>query len=252
MEFHISRACRKRFGVDDKLFSFSGNVIFADVAASRKLAQRMNEVRAQETAAAPEAKNAEVVNAGALYAMGLIDELSHAMVEVYRKRVDPAVFAEAIAWMAERVEPAKLEQTLLAFVEQFPTTEVYQGLITPGEWLAQETDGLSHREVALEEMLFLWLANGNLAFAPYAELFDASELSTTTAYPAVTANFAAFFATRPPFSAKEGTLLDVLRAPMLASPDSLTGQLAFIREHWVESIGEQIERRVSTRVNVNA
>ena len=130
MEFHISRASRRRFGVDDVLFSFSGNVIFGDVAASRKLAQRMNEVRAEET------PGAEIVNAGALYAMGLIDELSHAMVEVYRQKVDRAVFAEAIRWMSARVEPAKLDVLLLAFVEQFPTVAVYHGLMTPGEWLA--------------------------------------------------------------------------------------------------------------------
>ena len=236
MEFHISRASRKRFGVDDLLFSFSGNVIFADVAASRKLAQRMNEVRAQEGGAA------EIANAGALFAMGLIDELSHAMVEAYRQRVDRAVFAEAIGWMASRVEPAKLEELLLAFVEKFPTVEVYHGLMTAGEWLARQTDGVSHREVAMEELLFLWLANGNRAYASYAELFDARELAATTVYAEVTANFAAYFRTRPPFSAKEGTLLDVLQAPMLASPDSLTGQLAYIRAHWVGSLGKEIER----------
>ena len=237
MEFHISRASRTHvYGVDDLLFSFSGNVIFADVAASRKLARRMNEVRAQET------QGAEIVNAGALYAMGLIDELSHAMVDVYRQRVDRAVFAEAIRWMAARVEPANLDLLLLAFVEQFPTVEIYHGLITPAEWLAQQTDGVEHREIALEELMFLWLANSNRAFAPYAELFDASELTASTVYPAVTASFAAFFATRPPFSANEGTLLDVLQAPMLASPDSLVGQLAYIREHWVGSIGKAIER----------
>lgn len=242
MEFHISRASRKRFGVDGLLFSFSGNVIFADVAATRKLAQRMNEVRAQEDAEGSKAQGAEIVNAGALYAMGLIDELSHAIVKVYRQRVDRAVFAEATRWISERVEPAKLEQLLLAFVEQFPTVEVFHGLLTPEDWLAQQTDGVGHREIALEELLLLWLANGNGAFAPYTELFEASKLEASTVYRAVTASFATFFATRPPFSAKDGTLLDVLQAPMLASPDSLTGQLAYIREHWVESIGKEIDR----------
>ncbi len=236
MEFHISRASRKRFGVDDLLFSFSGNVLFADVAASRTLAQRMNELRAAE------GPSKEIVNAGALFAMGLIDELSHAMVAQYRARIDAAVFAEGIRWMAERVEPAKLDQLLLTFVDHFPTTEVFHGLLTPDVWLAQQTDGISHREIALEELLFLWLANTNPAFAPFADLFDANELAQTTVYREVTASFAAFFATRPPFSAEDGTLLDVLRAPMLASPDSLVGQLEFIRKHWADALGEQIKR----------
>ncbi len=45
MEFHISRAVRDRLALDDLLFSYTGNVVFANVAASRKLAQKMNEAR---------------------------------------------------------------------------------------------------------------------------------------------------------------------------------------------------------------
>src|ERR1039458_2638789 len=40
MEFHISRAVREAAQVDDLLFGYSGNVVFANVAASRKLADR--------------------------------------------------------------------------------------------------------------------------------------------------------------------------------------------------------------------
>ena len=35
------------------------------------------------------------------------------------------------------------------------------------------------------------------------------------------------------------TLLDALKAPMLASPDSLAGQLAYMRDNWVEYLGEK-------------
>ena len=40
-----SRAVRDRLELDDLLFGFSGNVVFGNVAASRKLAQKMNEAR---------------------------------------------------------------------------------------------------------------------------------------------------------------------------------------------------------------
>ncbi|HEV2619216.1 MAG TPA: alpha-amylase family glycosyl hydrolase, partial [Acidobacteriaceae bacterium] len=51
-----------------------------------------------------------------------------------------------------------------------------------------------------------------------------------------------YFATRPPVSAEVGSLFEALRAPALASPDSLTGQLDFIREHWTPYLGEDIKR----------
>ena len=45
MEFHISRAVREAAQVDDVLFSYTGNVVFANVAASRKLADALNKAR---------------------------------------------------------------------------------------------------------------------------------------------------------------------------------------------------------------
>src|ERR1700722_2523311 len=94
MEFHIHRELRARLDVDDHLFSYTGNVIFANVTACRVLAQKMNEAR--------EAGNdpAKIVNAGALFAMGLIDELNHALVERYRKEIDPNVLKDAMKWFA--------------------------------------------------------------------------------------------------------------------------------------------------------
>ena len=45
MEFHISRAVRDKFEISDLLFSYTGNVVFADVSASRKLAKHLNDSR---------------------------------------------------------------------------------------------------------------------------------------------------------------------------------------------------------------
>jgi hypothetical protein len=79
MEFHISRGARERYQFAGNLFSFTGNVIFANVSASREFAHRMNQVR--EVQKHPE----RAVHAGALYAMGLIDEASHVLLERYRQ-----------------------------------------------------------------------------------------------------------------------------------------------------------------------
>ena len=121
MEFHISRAVRDRLDLDDLLFGFSGNVVFGNVAASRKLAQKMNDARGAD--AGPEG----FVNAGALFAMGLIDELNHAMVAKYRTEIDPSVLSEAVRWFASQADPVQVEKLLLAFADQFPNVAVYRG-----------------------------------------------------------------------------------------------------------------------------
>src|SRR5947209_8046079 len=114
MEFHISRAARSRYGVDETLFDYIGNVVFGDVLAARKLAQRMTEVRQATDPAA------DVVNAGALFAMGLIDELSHALIARYRETVDPQVLPAALQWFGTRATPQQVDELLTAFATQFP------------------------------------------------------------------------------------------------------------------------------------
>ncbi len=232
MEFHISQAARERYEVEDTLFSFTGNVIFADAAASRRLAYQMNTVR--ETSDNPEL----VVNPGALFAMGLLDEITHVLFAQYRTQVDPLVVSDALKWFSAKVGATKLKELLLAFVEKFPGIDVYKGKQTAIEWLAGSTNGYPNRHAAFEELVLLWLANKNPAFVPFKELFDETNLVSTQTYTAVTEQLRDYFATRPPADPDYPNLIDMMRAPALVAPDSIGGQLEFIRRKWTARIGE--------------
>jgi glycosidase len=236
MEFHVSREARDRYEFSQKLFSFSGNVVFANLSASREFAFRMNERRGAEK------DPSQTINPGALYAMGLIDEMSHALVDYYRRRVDPTAVAGALQWFDAHLGKEELDKTILAFVEKFPTADVYRKEKTPAEWLAGSTDGIANRAVAFEELMLLWLANANPAFKPFSELFTDQSLAAVTRYQQITTGLRDFFATRPPLGSKKLNLIDMLRGPALASPDSLSGQLAYIIEHWAELIGDALNK----------
>ena len=240
MEFHISRAIREKLAIDGLLFSYTGNVVFANVAASRKLANRLNEIR--EAQSEGQLDPAKVVNAGALFAMGLIDELKHAFVARYRKEIDPDVLGDALRWFAAKVGRENVDRLLLSFVELFPSVAVYQGELTAKEWLAGTTEGLPNREAALEELMLLWITNINPAFSQFQDLFDDSSLKLQTPYSSVTSALPDYLSTRPPVAPEEGSLFDALQAPMLASPDSLNGQLEFIRERWPKYLGEELSQ----------
>ncbi len=237
MEFHIARAVRDLTEVDESLFSYTGNVVFANLAASRKLAQQLNVARGTEN----DPKRA--IHAGSLFAMGLIDELQHALIDAYRQQVDPAVLTAALEWFAKQTSPDQLNTLLLVFTEQFPNVAVYRNEVTAKAWLAWTHEALSNREAALEELMLLWLANSNPAFTPFRELFEDTGLETAVpAYKAVTEALPEYFETRPKLSPEIGTLLEALMAPITASPDSLTGQLEYIRTHWTEQLGGQLKR----------
>jgi len=239
MEFHISRKARERYQFAESLFSYTGNVVFANIAACREFAHRMNKVRDVE-------KNPELaVHAGALYAMGLIDEASHVLMARYREQFDPQVMSSALEWFSAQVGGDELNKMLLTFVEQFPGITIIKGLETPEKWLAGATNGTPHREAALEELLLLWTANRNEAFKQFEELFEEKTLAERTVYREVTRQLPEYFATRPliPLAdAKPMNLLDLLRAPALGAATSLSAQLDLIRKLWKGLLGEGLER----------
>ena len=239
MEFHISRRARDRYTFAETLWAFNGNVVFANVAASRRFAHRMNQVRDAERH--PE----RAVHAAQLYAMGLIDEASHALLARYRQQFDPNVMLDALSFFGGQVGPAELDRMLLAFVEQFPGSNVYRGEQTAAQWLAGATGGTQHRAAAFEEMVLLWMANRNPAFRPFEELFADSDLAAQTAYRKVAQQLPAYFSTRPliPIAgAAPVNLYDLLRAPVVSAPSSLSEQLSVIRSRWKALLGESIER----------
>ena len=209
------------------------------MSACREFAYRMNQVR--EVDKYPE----RAVHAGQLFAMGLIDEASHVLMARYREQLDPQVMTGALDWFADHVGPEALDAMLLAFVEQFPGASVMRGLETPRQWLAGSTSGTPHRAAALEELLLLWSANRNEAFRPFEELFEDKSLAEKTVYRQVTAQMPEYFATRPLVpvpDAKPLSLLDLLRAPAMRAPASLSEQLETIRRLWKPLLGYSLER----------
>jgi glycosidase len=238
-EFHISRQARERHKFAESLFSYNGNVILGSLAACRDFAHRMNQIRDVE-------KHPELtVQAGQLFAMGLIDEASHVVMARYREQFDPHVMTRALDWFGAQVGAENLDKLLLTFVEQFPGQSVMRGEETAAQWLAGQTGGMPHRAAALEELLLLWTANRNEAFKPFEELFDDRPLAEKTVYRQVTAQMPEYFATRPLIplpGAKAISLLDLLRLPALRSPRSLSDQLEIIRDLWKPLLGDALDR----------
>jgi glycosidase len=237
-EFHISRTARLHYAFDRALFQTTGNVIIPDFPAARLFAKRMNDLA--DRARYPD----RVVHAAELNAMGLIDEVLHHAVEIYRRTVNPNVMADAMAALATQLQPEVLDHALAHFVEQFPPLVVVRDGQLPATYLAGETEGHPNREIALEELLMLWLANANPAFATFDELFDDADLAERTAYGDLIAGLREFFDGQPGFGPEGSSLIAFLRAPAIASPDSLAGQLRYMRTRWGLVLTSYMDRLV--------
>jgi glycosidase len=245
LEFHVARKARDRYQFDLELFSLSGNVLFANFHSARVFAQRINDRR--DLVNFPE----KAVRAGQINAMGLIDEILHYVIGRYRQERNPIVMEQALAWLYESIGKEQVDVTLRQFAKEFPTVAVYTRELSVDEYLAGETvlePGLivPNRQIVLEEMLMLWIANANPAFAPFLELFEDTSLKKETAYAEIIANLHDFFENQPTFGPDNQNLVDMLRSPAIAVPHSLSGQLEYIRTRWASLLGKFLYRLLSS------
>jgi glycosidase len=231
-EFHISHQARDRYQVDKSLFSLSGNVIIADFQAAHQLAQQINIARFPE----------QTAKASDIYAMGLIDEILHLVIRHYRLNINSQIFSQTLQSLDEHIGKKHIDAALKQFTTIFPPLAVYQGKITSDDYLRTHTEGLPNRQIALEEMLLLWLANINPAFAKYQELFDDHSLSYKSRYTEIIKEVQAIFDAQPSLDSNHESLIQMLRAPALASPDTLAGQLQYIQDRWGIIIGGDLQR----------
>ncbi|MDR1363028.1 MAG: alpha-amylase, partial [Spirochaetaceae bacterium] len=225
-EFHINNNIRTEQGLDTELFMLTGNVILADFRAVRELTAKLN--AKHDLRKHPE----QAISAGKLNAMGIIDEILHYLVGNYRRRIKPDLFENALTRLETTLGADKITFLLETFCETFPPKAVYAGKITVSDYLKNSEAGLSCRSIALEELLLLTIANLNPAFKPFLFLFDDSTLETTTIYNRAVEELRRYIAECPAFGPGGQNLWDLLRAPAIACPDSLEGQLRWMREHW--------------------
>jgi len=230
-EFHVSRQARQKYNFDESLFALNGNVVLADFAAARRFAEQMSAVRGV------------TVPASDINAMGLIDEILHILVRQYELQ-NPGVIARSLEHIQVAVGTAGLDASLLRFVEDYPPRAVLHGEVGAREYLDGSTAGRPHRQIALEEMLLLYLANANPACSPYRELFDDTDLRRTTAYETLISGLQTFFSALPGLGTGGETLFDLLLAPARRAPHSLQAQLEYLLERWGTVLGEAFIHRI--------
>jgi glycosidase len=240
MEFHVSRKARDFYQFDESLFSLRGDVIFPSFRVVRRFAQKINEKRDLMNLREP------AVKPGQINSMGLIDEIFHYIVGLYRNEKNSQVMHQAMNYLYEKLGREKVDEAFRKFADEFPAVAVYRREVELGTYLERETAGIPHRLIVLEEMLMLWLANMNPAFSPLIELFNDSTLEEETSYLQIIEALHLFFEDQPLFGPDHQNLIDMLRSPALAVPHSLSGQLDYIREKWGYLLGPHLLRLLSS------
>ena len=229
----ISRTARQKYQFDLDFFRPDGRAVFKDYSTARRFAEQMSTHRP------------DPVPASDIQAMSLLDEVLRLLIRQYEMQ-NPGLLTRALGY-AQSALGESLEKAMNRFTDEFPPMPVYHGERTAAQHLASETDGCSNRQIALEELLLIHVANQNPAIQPYKELFDEQPLKSAPYVEALNL-LNRFFARQPLFggSAQQGglTLLDLLTAPAKASPYSLEGQLQFLLDKYSILLGDGFVMRL--------
>ncbi len=216
-DFHVRRSARDRYSVDDVLLGIRGDLQVADVAAIRRLAQRMNEERAPE---------APGVSAGEIGALGLLHEVGHLLIARQTAAGGPTM-ASAMGALRRQLRD-DLDRLLDQFAAAFPGS-------------GREPEP---QVVRLEELLLTRVSNENPAIGPLRELVDDRVLAEGTRYDEVIDGLAGTFGKAAVLDAgdrERASLVDLLRSPARHAPTSLAGQLRYVRDNWGGLLGADLD-----------
>jgi glycosidase len=236
-EFHLSRLTRQRYQFDRDLYRWEGGVLVPDSRAVQELVQRMNE------RLGPLGKGGKP---GHLYALALIQYVLHVIVERYRQQRQPKVLELALNWLGSEFSVNHAENVLRQVGNHYAPLTVFRGELPLESFLEVRSGEITGRERVIEQTLLVFLANVNPAAATIRDLYDDHELPPRDEYLKQVWSLEKFFATQPTFGPKSQSLFELLAAPAKASPNSLLGQLEFIRQNWGEIIGDVLIKLLLT------
>jgi len=208
---------------------------------ARRLAAGLN--RLQPPPEAP-------VQPGLLHLYSILNQVFRYLIGQYCTTQQPQVLAKLMHQAGYPDFSGDAAEVLSRFMELFPSRQMVLGKQSPGEFLAGDDAALSRRQALTGELLLLNLSGENRALDEFRHIFDATELAASSPYLAVTGELDRRLASAPPFEPIGVALPELLRAPLKASPDSLTGQIAYIREHWASILPHAILSDLVTAMDI--
>ncbi len=172
----------------------------------------------------------------------LIDNVAHA----------PASSLLINAAKSGGFDPAgeELRTTARRFVELFPPAPVLEGAVEPDRWLKESLSDSVRTHSLLREMLLLRLAATNPAIESFRELVDDRPLAVSSHYSNIIQALNRSLEEGPILAEKGCTLLEALMAAINASPSSLAGQVAYIREQWQDVLPPELLHEVVIALDI--
>ncbi len=204
----------------------------------RKLSDRVNTDPARQSEGLPP------THAETLLALRTINQVLRFLARRYFSLENPGSLQRCRQWANQKLGTGAVAALYRSFVELFPPLEVQLARRTGRDFLEQSQGPFDGHDQTTLEMLLLFLNTSNPAAAPVAHLFDDEELRRQASFVPFITGLENYLEDFEPAEGSGGSLLHLLRSPMLASPNSLSGQIDFIRKNWAHLLPDELTRRL--------
>lgn len=162
-----------------------------------------------------------------LTVVGLIGKAVLQVLDRYQQDLSPRLLADFEEALSLNLRSTTLSDLLHRFLRSYPHPDVSA---SPANSLEEHLAGRPVKHLLLPTLILAVLAAENNAFRPYRPLLTSPDFHSSPGAADFLGAAESFFAHQPPL--ENQNLLDFLRGPYRAHPDSIFAQLQFILDRW--------------------
>jgi glycosidase len=193
---------------------------------------------------------AAVVHAGELNLYATLQKALRYLIDGVAHAPESSLLINAVKTGGFDPSGEALRTTAQRFVELFPPAAILEGNAEPARWLADSLANSLRTHRLLRELLLLRLAAANPAIESFRELVDDRTLAASSHYSHIIQAFDSSLKDGPLLAGKGCTLIEALMAAITASPDSLAGQVAYLREQWQDILPPELLHEVDSAFDI--
>ncbi len=229
LEFHVRRGIVSEQKLALPLFMLEKGHFRIDFNEVQNLAYTLNEMDSELNLQASE-----------LQGLGILTLISHKIIRVYRNQVNPTYIELLTDFLTGKFTAAGLDTLLTDYLAKLPSASFIRSKLPADEYLNSETNSIPNRHVVVEEFLVYLLALNNTAFDKYKTIFKEPFHPAIKDPKRILASLREWSDTSPVFGKNQLNIIDLLVEPSKAEPESIIGQLEYVRANWTSMLGSQI------------
>ncbi|MRS05865.1 hypothetical protein EG832_22000, partial [bacterium] len=243
MRLSITRRARTKFRFDSSFFAPDGKVTLPDISVLNSFVLQINQNNHQGE------HTEKTFKASQIHGVGLLNEIFRRVVSLYQQE-NPKVVSNLISSLHLTFTPSNLDILLNLYVKHYPPQDVLEDRISTQDYLSVDGNTGPNLETAIIDLILLWVSTQNQALVPFASLIWEPDVLIHPLFNPILKHIEQSFSDMPGFGPEKQSLIEMLKSPAEKVPDSIPGQLEYIRVHWGFLLGDLINFQLLNNIDL--